>query len=60
MTRRISKPLRIGKVTIGGDVPIVVQSMTKTDTRDIPATINQIAAVKLFEWQSRTRKRLKA
>jgi len=42
MTRRISKPLRIGKVTIGGDVPIVVQSMTKTDTRDIPATINQI------------------
>ena len=42
MTRRISKPLRIGKVTIGGDAPIVVQSMTKTDTRDIPATINQI------------------
>ena len=42
MTRRTSKPLRIGKVTIGGDAPIVVQSMTKTDTRDIPATINQI------------------
>ena len=42
MTRRISKPLRIGKVTVGGDAPIVVQSMTKTDTRDIPATINQI------------------
>jgi len=42
MTRRISKPLRIGKVTIGGDAPIVVQSMTKTDTRDISATINQI------------------
>ena len=42
MTRRISKPLRIGKVTMGGDAPIVVQSMTKTDTRDIPATINQI------------------
>jgi len=35
-------PLKIGKVTIGGDAPIVVQSMTKTDTRDIPATINQI------------------
>jgi (E)-4-hydroxy-3-methylbut-2-enyl-diphosphate synthase len=42
MTRRISKPLRIGKVTVGGDAPVVVQSMTKTDTRDIPATINQI------------------
>jgi (E)-4-hydroxy-3-methylbut-2-enyl-diphosphate synthase len=42
MTRRISKPLRIGKVTVGGDAPIVVQSMTKTDTHDIPATINQI------------------
>ncbi|HUW45981.1 MAG TPA: flavodoxin-dependent (E)-4-hydroxy-3-methylbut-2-enyl-diphosphate synthase, partial [Dehalococcoidia bacterium] len=42
MTRRISRPLRIGNVTVGGDAPIVVQSMTKTDTRDIPATINQI------------------
>jgi len=42
MTRRTSKPLRIGKVTVGGDAPIVVQSMTKTDTHDIPATINQI------------------
>jgi (E)-4-hydroxy-3-methylbut-2-enyl-diphosphate synthase len=42
MTRRTSKPLRIGKVTVGGDAPIVVQSMTKTDTRDIPATISQI------------------
>jgi (E)-4-hydroxy-3-methylbut-2-enyl-diphosphate synthase len=42
MTRRASTPLRIGKVTIGGDAPIVVQSMTKTDTCDIPATINQI------------------
>ena len=42
MTRRISKPLRIGKVIVGSDAPIVVQSMTKTDTRDIPATINQI------------------
>ena len=42
MTRRISKQLRIGNVTVGGDAPIVVQSMTKTDTRDIPVTINQI------------------
>jgi (E)-4-hydroxy-3-methylbut-2-enyl-diphosphate synthase len=40
--RRTTKPLRIGKVTVGGDAPIGVQSMTKTDTRDILATINQI------------------
>jgi (E)-4-hydroxy-3-methylbut-2-enyl-diphosphate synthase len=40
--RRRSKPIKIGKVTIGGDAPIVVQSMTKTDTRDIKSTINQI------------------
>jgi len=42
MTRRTCKQLRIGHVTIGGDAPIVVQSMTKTDTRDVTATINQI------------------
>ena len=42
MTRRTSKSLRVGKVTIGGDAPIVVQSMTKTDTADIHATIDQI------------------
>ncbi len=40
--RRISIPVRVGKVTVGGDAPIAVQSMTKTDTRDITATINQI------------------
>lgn len=40
--RRVSTPLRIGKVAVGGDAPISVQSMTKTDTRDITATINQI------------------
>jgi (E)-4-hydroxy-3-methylbut-2-enyl-diphosphate synthase len=42
MIRRASRPLRIGKVTVGDDAPIVVQSMTKTDTRDIQATVNQI------------------
>jgi len=42
MKRRISTPLRIGEVAIGGNAPIAVQSMAKTDTRDIPATINQI------------------
>jgi len=40
--RRISKAINIGKVTVGGGAPIVVQSMTKTDTRDVMSTINQI------------------
>ncbi len=46
MTHRTSKPLRIGNVIVGGDAPIVVQSMTKTDTRDITATISQIKELK--------------
>ena len=40
--RRISKPIQIGDVTIGGGAPIVVQSMTSTNTRDTRSTINQI------------------
>lgn len=40
--RRISKPIQIGGVAIGGGAPIVVQSMTSTDTRDARSTINQI------------------
>ncbi len=40
--RRKSKPIKIGSVTIGGDAPIVVQSMTKTDTRDVMSTLHQI------------------
>jgi len=40
--RRTSKPIQIGSVTVGGNAPIVVQSMTKTDTRDVMSTINQI------------------
>jgi len=40
--RRVSKPIQIGNVTIGGSAPIVVQSMTKTDTCDVMSTINQI------------------
>ncbi|GAG98788.1 unnamed protein product, partial [marine sediment metagenome] len=40
--RRASKPIQIGNVTVGGSAPIVVQSMTKTDTRDVMSTIAQI------------------
>jgi (E)-4-hydroxy-3-methylbut-2-enyl-diphosphate synthase len=42
MRRRTSRQLRIGKVTVGGGAPITVQSMTKTDTRDVHATVDQI------------------
>ena len=40
--RRTSKLIKIGTVNIGGNSPIVVQSMTKTDTRDVAGTIRQI------------------
>lgn len=42
LNRRVSKPIYVGKVKVGGDAPITVQSMTKTDTRDVPATVYQI------------------
>jgi (E)-4-hydroxy-3-methylbut-2-enyl-diphosphate synthase len=40
--RRKSKPVKIGNVTVGGGAPIVVQSMTKTNTTDVMSTILQI------------------
>ena len=43
--RRRTIPVRIGQVTIGGDAPIVVQSMTNTDTADVEATTKQVAAL---------------
>src|SRR3954465_2824627 len=44
-TRRRSVPVRVGNVTVGGDAPVVVQSMTNTDTADIDGTVRQVAAV---------------
>ena len=44
-TRRRSIPVRIGGVTIGGDAPIVVQSMTNTDTADVTSTTAPVAAL---------------
>jgi len=40
--RRKSRQIYIGKVPVGGDSPVSVQSMTKTDTRDVAATVRQI------------------
>ena len=43
MVRRLSRPVRVGGVVIGGGAPIVVQSMTNTDTADVSATVAQVA-----------------
>ncbi len=43
--RRVTKPLYVGDVKVGGDAPVSVQSMTKTDTRDVAATVRQIREV---------------
>jgi (E)-4-hydroxy-3-methylbut-2-enyl-diphosphate synthase len=43
--RRRSIPVQIGAVAIGGDAPIVVQSMTNTDTADVEGTALQVAAL---------------
>jgi (E)-4-hydroxy-3-methylbut-2-enyl-diphosphate synthase len=37
--------VRVGQVTVGGDAPIVVQSMTNTDTADVDKTVTQVAAL---------------
>ncbi len=42
ITRRKTRQIRVGKVKIGGDAPVSVQSMTMTDTRDVKATVEQI------------------
>ena len=41
-SRRKTRAVRVGRLTMGGDAPIVVQSMTKTDTREVGKTIEQI------------------
>jgi (E)-4-hydroxy-3-methylbut-2-enyl-diphosphate synthase len=43
--RRESIAVRIGGVLVGGDSPIVVQSMTNTDTADVAATVEQVTAL---------------
>ncbi len=43
--RRVSVAARVGAVRVGGDAPIVVQSMTNTDTADIEGTVTQVKAL---------------
>ena len=45
INRRPSRQVHIGNVRVGGDAPIMVQSMTNTDTEDVAATVAQVAAL---------------
>ncbi|MCI0749513.1 MAG: flavodoxin-dependent (E)-4-hydroxy-3-methylbut-2-enyl-diphosphate synthase [Nevskiales bacterium] len=42
--RRKSRQIHVGRVPIGGDAPIAVQTMTSSDTEDVTATVTQIRA----------------
>jgi (E)-4-hydroxy-3-methylbut-2-enyl-diphosphate synthase len=44
-SRRNSCPVKVGSLTVGGGAPIVVQSMTNTDTADVEATVRQVTAL---------------
>jgi len=44
--RRKTRKINLGNVQIGGGAPVVVQSMTNTDTRDVEATVAQINSLK--------------
>ena len=43
ITRRETRKIHVGNVAVGGDAPVVVQSMCSTDTRDIRASLQQIS-----------------
>jgi (E)-4-hydroxy-3-methylbut-2-enyl-diphosphate synthase len=45
LARHKTVPVQVGNVTVGGGAPIVVQSMTNTDTADVDATTRQVAAL---------------
>ena len=42
MNRKITKTVHVGNIAVGGESPVVVQSMNTTDTRDVDATVEQI------------------
>ncbi|MHB8921660.1 MAG: flavodoxin-dependent (E)-4-hydroxy-3-methylbut-2-enyl-diphosphate synthase [Halothiobacillus sp.] len=43
--RRLARKIHVGRVAVGGDAPIAVQSMTNTNTCDVAATVAQIQAL---------------
>jgi (E)-4-hydroxy-3-methylbut-2-enyl-diphosphate synthase len=44
-TREQTKPIKVGSIYIGGNHPVVIQSMTNTKTKDVQATVNQIESL---------------
>ncbi|MBL7071138.1 MAG: flavodoxin-dependent (E)-4-hydroxy-3-methylbut-2-enyl-diphosphate synthase [Candidatus Omnitrophica bacterium] len=46
MKRRRARKVKIGNVEIGGDAPVSIQSMTKTDTKAVDSTLNEIRKLK--------------
>jgi (E)-4-hydroxy-3-methylbut-2-enyl-diphosphate synthase len=45
IVRRRSRQIHVGKVAVGGDAPVSVQSMTNTETTDVAATVAQVRAI---------------
>src|SRR6201996_6249351 len=45
IVRRKTVTVKVGNVLVGSDAPVVVQSMTNTDTADVASTIQQVAAL---------------
>ncbi|MDR3087945.1 MAG: flavodoxin-dependent (E)-4-hydroxy-3-methylbut-2-enyl-diphosphate synthase [Azoarcus sp.] len=45
LPRRRTHPMRVGRMVIGSDAPVAVQSMTNTNTADVAATVEQVAAL---------------
>ena len=43
--RQATLAVKVGKITVGGGAPVVVQSMTNTDTADLASTVQQVAAL---------------
>jgi (E)-4-hydroxy-3-methylbut-2-enyl-diphosphate synthase len=48
IVRRVSQQVMIGNIAVGGNAPVVVQSMTNTDTADAESTLKQILEL----WQA--------
>lgn len=45
MNKKLTKQIMVGNVKLGGDAPVVIQSMTNTDTRDAKKTLDQIRSL---------------
>ena len=45
IVRRPTRQVLVGHVRVGGDAPVMVQSMTNTDTVDVTATVRQVQAL---------------